>query len=90
MPEDSDGTLVDTSSSTTPTPSLLEEEDLDSTEGCSQPIGGTLPLTDKSPSDSVSTKGDPQEKDLPPSPLELEGPTPRDTSNQDTSNYPLD
>ena len=54
----SDGTLVDTSSSTTPTPSLLGE-DLDSAEGHSQPKGGTLPLTDNNPPASVSIKEDP-------------------------------
>ena len=45
--EESDGTLVDTSTSTTPTPSLSGEGDLDSAEGHSQPLVGTLPLTDK-------------------------------------------
>ena len=60
--EESDGTLVDTSSSTTPTPSLSGEGDLDSAEGHSQPIVGTLPLTDQDPVDSVSTEGDPKEK----------------------------
>ena len=54
-----DGTLVDTSSSTTPSPSLSGEGDLDSTEGHSHPIGGTLPLTDQGPPDSVSIEGDP-------------------------------
>ena len=48
------GTLVDTSSSTTPSPSLLGEGDLDSAEGHSQPIGGTLPLSDQGLPDSVS------------------------------------
>ena len=42
--EELDGTLVDTSTSTTPTPSLLGEGDLDSTEGHSQLPVGTLPL----------------------------------------------
>ena len=69
---------------------MSKEGDLDSAEDHSQPIGGTLPLTDKSPPDSVSTKGDPQEKDLPPHPSESEGPTPRDNSNQDTFDYPPD
>ena len=74
-----DGTLVDTSSSIAPTPSLLREGDLDSTEGHSQPIVGTLPLTDQNPPDSISTEGDPQEKHPPPSPSEAEGLTSTDT-----------
>ena len=45
--EESDGTLVDTSMSPTLTPSLLGEGDLDYTEGHSQLLVGTLPLTDK-------------------------------------------
>ena len=45
--EESDGTLVDTSSYTTSTPSLSGEGDLDSTEGHSQSSVGALPLTDK-------------------------------------------
>ena len=55
--EESDGTLVDTSSSTTPTPSLLGEGDLDSTEGHSQSSVGTLPLTDKNSPVNVTPKG---------------------------------
>ena len=47
--DESDGTLVDISMSTTPTPSLLGEGDLDSTKGHSQLSVGTLPLTDKNP-----------------------------------------
>ena len=86
--EELDGTLVDTSSSTTPTPSLLGEGDLDSAEGHSQPIGGTLPLTDQNSPDSVSTEGDPQEKHLPPSPSETEGLTSTDTPLRDTSDNP--
>ena len=76
--KESDGTLVDTSSSTTPTPSLSVEGDLDSAKSHSKPIGGTLPLTDKGPPDSVSTEGVPQEKHLPPGPSETEGPTSTD------------
>ena len=67
--EESDGTLVDTSTSTTPTPSLLGEEDLDSTEGHSQLLVGTLPLTDK------DLPENPQEKHPPPSPSGADGPT---------------
>ena len=63
-----DGTLVDTSTSTTLTPSLLGEGDLDSTEGHSQLSVGTLPLTGKKP------PKDPKEKNPPPSPS-VEGPT---------------
>ena len=77
--DESDGTLVDTSSSTTPSPSLSGEGDLDSAKAHSHLIGGTLPLTDQSPPDSVSIEGDPQEKHLPPSPSEAEGPTSTDT-----------
>ena len=44
--DESDGTLVDTSTSTTPTLPLLGEGDLDSTKGHSQLSVGTLPLTD--------------------------------------------
>ena len=89
--DESDGTLVDTSLSTTPIPSLSGEGDLHSTEGHSQPVGGTLPLTDQSnqsPPDSVSTEGDPQEKHLPPSPSEAEGPTSTDTPSRNTSDNP--
>ena len=41
------------------TPFLSGEGDLDPTEGHSQPIGGTLPLTGQNPPDSVSTERDP-------------------------------
>ena len=78
--EESDGTLVDTSTSTTPTQSLLGEGDLDSTEGHSQLSVGILPLTDKDPPEK------PQEKDPPPSSSEREGPNP--TSSKDTSDNP--
>ena len=77
--EESDGTLVDTSSSTKLTLSLLGEGDLDSAECYSQPIVGTLPLTDQNLPDSVTTEGDPQEKHRPPSPSEAEGPTSTDS-----------
>ena len=82
--EELDGTLIDTSLSTTPTPSLSGEGDLDSTEGHSQPIVGTLPLTDQSLPDSVSTEGDPQENHPPPSHSEAEGPTSTDTPPKNT------
>ena len=75
--EKSDGTLVDTSTSTTPTPSLSGEGDSDSTEGHSQLLVGTLPLTDNNPPEKL------QEKDLPPGSSESEGPNP--TSSKDTS-----
>ena len=78
-PEELDGTLVDTSSSTAPTPSLSWEGHLDSAEGHSQPIGGTLPLTDQNPPDNDSTEGDPQEKHPTHSPSVAEGPTSTDT-----------
>ena len=58
--DESDGTLVGTSMSTTSTPSLSGEGDLDSTEGHSQLSVGTLPLTDKNPPE------DPKEKNPPP------------------------
>ena len=63
-----DGTLVDTSTSTTPTLSSSGEGDLDSTEGHSQLLVGTLPLTDK------NLPKDPKEKNPAPSPS-VEGPT---------------
>ena len=78
--EESDGTLVDTSMSTTPTPFLSGEGDFDSTEGHSQLPVGTLPLTDNNPPKN------PQEKDPPPSSSEVEGPNP--TSSRDTSDNP--
>ena len=67
--EESDGPLVDTSLSTTPTPSLLGEGDLASTEGHSQLSVGTLPLTDKGLPKNT------QEKHPPPGPSGAEGPT---------------
>ena len=85
-----DGTLVDTSLSTTPTPSLSGEGDLDCTEGHSASIGGTLPLTDQGLPDSVSTEGDPQEKHPPPCPSKAEGPTSTDTPPRNTSDSPPD
>ena len=78
--EESDETLVDTSISTTPTPSLSGEEDLDSTKSHSQLLVGTLPLTDKDPPEN------PQEKHLPPSPSGAEGPT--FTPSEDNSDNP--
>ena len=75
--DESDGTLVDSSTSATPTPPLSGEGDLDSTKGHSQLSVGTLPLTDKDPPEK------PQEKDPPPSSSESEGPNP--TSSKDTS-----
>ena len=78
--EESDGTLVDTSSSTTPTPSLLGEGDLDSTRGHSQLLVSTLALTDK------GLPENPQEKHLPPSHSGAEGPT--STPSKKTSDNP--
>ena len=57
--DDLDGTLVDTSTSPTPTQSLSGEGDLDSTEGHSQLLVGTLPLTDKDPTESLKDKNPP-------------------------------
>ena len=54
------------------------EGDLDSNEGHSQPIGGTLPLTDQGPPDSVFIEGDPQERHLLPGHSEAERPTSTD------------
>ena len=89
--EESDRTLVDTSSSTTPTPSLLGEGNLNSTEGHSQPSVGTLPFTDKNPPVSVSTEGSsPQEIQLPQSPSGTEGHTPIDPLFKTTSENPPD
>ena len=64
------------------------EGDLDSTEGHSQPIGGTLPLTDRSPPDRPSTEVDPQEENSPPGPSVATGLTSKDTPTQDTSDQP--
>ena len=58
--DDSDGTIVDSSTSSTPTQSLIGEGDLDPSEGQSQPLVGTLPLTEKDPPEK------PKEKDPPP------------------------
>ena len=80
--EELDGTLVDISSSTTHTPSLLGEGDLDSIEGHSQPTVGTLPLSDKGPSEN------PHEKHPPPGPSGAEGPTSTDTFPKDTPDNP--
>ena len=66
--DESDGTLVDTSISSTPTQSLSGEGDLGSTESHSQLLVGTLPLTDKDPPES------PEDKNPPPNPS-VEGPT---------------
>ena len=57
--DESDGTLVDTSTSSTPTQSLSGGGDLDSTEGHSQLLVGTLPLTDKDPPESPEDEGPP-------------------------------
>ena len=78
--EELDGTLVHTSTSTTPTPSLLGEGDLDSTKGHSQLLAGTLPLMDKDPPEN------PQEEHPPPSPSGAEGPT--FTPSEDNSDNP--
>ena len=51
--------LVNTSTSSTPTQSLSGGGDLDSTEGHSQLLVGTLPLTDKDPPESPEDKGPP-------------------------------
>ena len=66
--------------STTPTPSLSGEGDLDSTEGYSQLPVGTLPLTDK------DLPENPQEKHPPPGPSGAEGPT--STPSEDNSDNP--
>ena len=57
--DESGGTLVDTSTSSTPTQSLSGGGDLDSTEGHSQLLVGTLPLTDTDPPKSLEDKGPP-------------------------------
>ena len=55
-------TTPDESTSSTPTQSLSGEGDLDSAEGHSQLLVGTLPLTGKDPPES------PEDKDPPPNP----------------------
>ena len=57
--DESDGTLVDTSRSSSPTHPLSGEGDLGSSEGHSQLLVGTLPLTDKDPPENPEDKGPP-------------------------------
>ena len=57
-------------------------------QGSFPPIVGTLALTAQNPPASVSTEGDPQEKHLPPSPSEAEGPTSMDNPPRDTLDNP--
>ena len=59
--DDSDGTVVESPTSPTPTQSLLGEGDLDAEKGHSQPSVGTLPLTEKDPPEK------PEDRDPPPS-----------------------
>ena len=59
--EESDGTLVDTSTPSSPTQPLSGEGDVDPTEGHSQLSVGTLPLTDKDPPKDPEDKSPPQE-----------------------------
>ena len=59
--DDSDGTVVESPTSPTPTQSLSGEGDLDSKKGHSQPSVGTLPLTEKDP------PGSPENTNPPPS-----------------------
>ena len=56
--EESDGTLVDSSTPSSPTQPLSGEGDLDPTEGHSQLSVGTLPLTDKDPPKDPENKRD--------------------------------
>ena len=58
--DESDGTLVETSTPSSPTHPLSGEGDLDPTEGHSQLLVGTLPLTDKDPPENPEDKGPPQ------------------------------
>ena len=57
--DDSGGTIVDSSTSPTPTQSLIGEGDLDPSEGQSQPLVGTLPLTEKDPPEKSKDKDPP-------------------------------
>ena len=57
--DESDRTLVETSTPSSPTHPLSREGDLDSTEGHSQFLVGTLPLTDKDPPENPEDKGPP-------------------------------
>ena len=59
--DDSDGTVVESPTSPTPTQSLPGEGDIDSKKGHSQPSVGTLPLTEKGPPEK------PEDRDPPPS-----------------------
>ena len=59
--DESDGTLVETSTPSSPTNLLSGEGDLDPSEGHSQLSVGTLPLTDKDPPENPEDKGPSQE-----------------------------
>ena len=59
--DESDGTLVETSTPSSPTHPLSGEGDLDPTEGHSQLSVGTLPLTNKDPPENSEDKSPPQE-----------------------------
>ena len=82
----SDGTLVDTSSHSSPTHPLSGEGDLDPTEGLSQLSVGTLPLTDKDPPKNPEDTGPSQEPSV-------EGPTSgspeSNTRDKKSGNIPL-
>ena len=60
--EESDGTLVDSSTPSSPTQPLSGEGDLDPTEGHSQLSVGTFPLTDKDPPEDPEDKSPPQDQ----------------------------
>ena len=83
--EESDGTLVDTSTPSSPTQPLSGEGDLDPTEGHSQLSVGTLPLTDKDPPKNPEGKNPPQD---PPKNPENKGPPKEPSVEKPTSGPP--
>ena len=83
--DESDGTLVDTSTPSSPTHPLSGEGDLDPTEGHFQLSVGTLPLTDKDQPKNPEDKDPPQE---PPVERLTSGSPENDTRNKKSGNTP--
>ena len=83
--DESDGTLVDTSTPSSPTHPLSGEGDLDPTEGHSQLSVGTLPLTDKDPPKNPEGKDPSQD---PPKNPEDKGPPKESSVEEPTSGSP--
>ena len=85
--EESDGTLVDTSTPSSPTQPLSGEGDLDPTEGHSQLSVGTLPLTDKDPPKGPEGKDPP--KDPPKDPEDKSPPQDQPETLIDPGEHPI-